>query len=322
MAQARPASLHIQDRDIALLRGLFECRAMSAEHITELYFDGRKEAAKKRLQALKSAGFLAERPRKPFESAVLSLTRTGIVPLSERGILSEYPAFSLDALEKRARVSDLTIRHELEVMDVKTAFHRATRKASGLALAEFNTWPLLNQFTAMRPDGGEALVKPDGFIRIHEEENDGSTSEHAFFLEVDRSTESQDVLLARANCYLDYYRSGGFAERNGAPRESFREYPFRVLVVLKTEERRNNFAERLLWNEPPILSQVWLSTHSEASSDPLGPIWMRSQDYRDALSQAGMLLDAPRNGFGYQRRAARDAHVARSVPKMHLVERA
>ena len=39
------ASINLQIRDFALLRGLFECRVMSKEHATELYFEGKSEAA-------------------------------------------------------------------------------------------------------------------------------------------------------------------------------------------------------------------------------------------------------------------------------------
>jgi hypothetical protein len=41
-----------------------------ANLIVALHFDGRKEAAKKRLQSLKSAGLIAARPRRAFEPGV------------------------------------------------------------------------------------------------------------------------------------------------------------------------------------------------------------------------------------------------------------
>ena len=63
--QASPISL--QDRDIALLCGLFECRVMTTDHATALYFDGKNEPAKKRLQKIKAIGLITERPRRAFE---------------------------------------------------------------------------------------------------------------------------------------------------------------------------------------------------------------------------------------------------------------
>jgi hypothetical protein len=100
-------------------------------------------------------------------------------------------------------ISDLTLRHELTVMDVKVSFNSAIKNDGAFSLAEFCTWPLLHQFDAVRPgfDGAGVLVKPDGFIRVHESEADGGLSEHTFFLELDRSTETLDTLVARAGFY-------------------------------------------------------------------------------------------------------------------------
>ena len=270
MATSKIDALQLQDRDLALLRGLFECRVMTSDHATALFFDGKSEAAKKRLQKIKAAGLITERPRRVFEPSILFLTRKGLILLQKKGVLTQYPSFDLPALDRRARVSDLTIRHELEVMDVKAAFHAAIKATPSFTIDEFSTWPLLNEFTAYRAggNGAEITVKPDGFIRIHETDAAGGKFERAFFLEVDRSSEVQETLVAKAGCYLDYYRRGGFAVRNGATRDDFNKFPFRVLMVFKNAERRNNTALRLLQNTSPILTMVYLSTLEEVTHDP------------------------------------------------------
>ena len=81
----------VQARDFAVLRTLFESRVMTTEHIAALHFDGRKEAAKKRLQKLKSAKLIAERARQVNEPSVLFLTRQAFALLHEHGVLKEYP---------------------------------------------------------------------------------------------------------------------------------------------------------------------------------------------------------------------------------------
>jgi hypothetical protein len=105
----------------------------------------------------------------------------------------------LPVLERRAQVSDLTIKHELEVMDVKAAFHAAIKETGSFSIDVFSTWPLLNEFRAYRPDNGaETPVMPDGFIHINEKAKDGSVWEHTpFFLELDRSNEVQETLVAK-----------------------------------------------------------------------------------------------------------------------------
>lgn len=317
MAPNAPAII-LQDRDLALLRGLFECRVMTAAHICSLYFGGKAEMTKKRLQRLKKARLVAHRDRKMLERAVIYLTADGLVPLAERGILQEYPSFGLPALERRAKVSELTLRHELEVMDVKTAFHAAVGKHGSLSIPEFSTWPALYQFEVMRYAQATVLVKPDGFIRVHEKEHDGGLSEHAFFLELDRSTETQDKLISRAGYYLEYYKSGGFAERNGGTRANARDFPFRVLIVCKIAERRNNTAEFLLRHNPPIFTQVWLTTLDEVRSDPLGAIWIRPLDYQKATRGSPFDPERVREQRGYQRQSARELFVEGAVPKLSL----
>lgn len=312
----------MQERDAALLRGLFECRVMTTDHTAALYFDGKSEAAKKRLQKLKAAGFISERPRRAFEPSVLFLTRKGLLLLQEQGVLAEYPPFHLPTLDKRARVSDLTIRHELEVMDVKAAFHAAIRDVPTFTIAEFSTWPLLNEFTAYRPGyhGAEVPVKPDGFIRIHETEADGGKFEHAFFFELDRSYEVQEKLLGKAVGYFEYYKSGGFAVRHGATRDDYKNYPFRVLMVFKTNERRNNTAKHLLQNTPPILTQVWLTTLAEVIADALGTIWIRPSEYRDVTKGTAFDAERPNQTFLYRRNAGRETFIESKIQKRRLLE--
>jgi hypothetical protein len=318
----RSVAIKFQNRDLALLRGLFECRVMTTAHATALFFDNKIDAANKRLQKLKAAGFIGERPRRAFEPSVLFLTRNGLTLLQEQGVLAQYPSLDLSALERRASVSDLTIRHELEVMDVKAAFHAAIKTTPSFTVETFSTWPLLNEFTAYRPgyDGAEVPVKPDGFICIHEKDASGGKFEHAFFLELDRSSETQDKLVAKAACYRDFYQRGGFAIRNGATRDDFKKFPFRVLMVFKNAERRNNTAERLLQNTQPILRLAYLSTFEEVTRDPAGAIWIRPLDYREATNGTQFAPEKQPKKWGYQRQTARERFIEHSVKKRPLLD--
>jgi hypothetical protein len=311
--------LQFQPRDIALLKDLFESRIMTLAHVTKLHFDGKPEAAKKRVQKLKVAGVIAERPRRVYEPSILLLTRRGYHILESSGGLDSYPTLSGLAIEKRARVSDLTLRHELGVMDVKATFVAAIRAASQFQVIEFSTWPRLYEFKALQPDGASVTVKPDAFIRIAETAGAGERYEHTFFLEVDRSTETQETVAIKAACYRDYYRSGGFAVRSGGARQEHEAYPFRVLMVFRNAERRNNAAERLLLLSPPVLSQAWLTTFTEVTTNPLGPIWIRPGDYRTAVRGTAFDAGDQRRGSTYRRQSARETHVEGTVPKHALL---
>ena len=316
-------SLQPQPRDLSFLQGLFESRVMTLRHVAPLYFENKAEYAKKRLQKLKAAGFVRERVRRMNEPAILSLTSKGFGLLKSEGMLSRYPDLVLgkNSFEVRSNVSEATLRHELEIMDVKAAFYSAVAKSPQLSIAEFTTWPILCQFEVS--NGGfskPTTVKPDGFIRIHEEEPGSKGFSYDFFLELDRSSEKLDTLVFRSLCYIEHYKSGGFALQNGGTRADFKDFPFRVLVVLKTAERRNNLAERLSQNIPPILTQAWLTTISEANVDPLGTIWIQPGDYRNAVKGTRFFRDRLNRKFEYSRDVKRDTFVNSSVLKRPLLE--
>jgi hypothetical protein len=313
--------IFLQDRDLALLRGLFESRVMTASHIATLYFAGKREYTKTRLRKIKAAGFISERKRRVNEPAILSLTRKSFDLLNSLGELSGYPSLGATSFEARADVSELTLRHELEIMDVKAALHAALEKAEGFSILEFTTWPLLCQFETSHPEhGANMLVKPDGFIRIHEKEEGTKGFAYDCFLEVDRSSEVQDALVAKANCYREYFKSGGFAVRNGASRAEFKAFPFRVLMVMKSAERRNNTAQRLLEQNPPVLSRVWLATLADVTADPLGPIWILPRDYRKLVIGTPFYEDRPNHRFEYRRQPERETFIESKIRKWRLLE--
>jgi hypothetical protein len=294
-----------------------EARVMTHKHVTALFFSGRPHAARKRLQILKSAGLIAERPRKNFDLAVLHLTKEALRLLRDQGILGSYPTLTLSEHEARVRVSDITIRHELAVMDVKASLCAAIAESNTTSVVEFTTWPQLIKFECA-PLGIQALIKPDGFIQI-KTKNETRELVHSFYLELDRSTESQSMLIHRANCYLAHLKSRRFAVRSSAKGTDFREHPFRVLFVFKSAERRNNTIEALLRNNPPILTQIWLTTLEECMHDPLGAIWLRPVEYRDAVASTTFAVEKLKHSRYYQRNSRRDALIEAYARKQRLI---
>jgi hypothetical protein len=321
-SKIRVGALEIKPRDLALLRGLFECRVMTTDHAASLYFDGKGEAAKKRLQKIKAAGLIGERPRVAFEPSILFLTRKGLALLQKEGVLKDYPSFDLPELDRRARVSELTIRHELAVMDVKTAFHVGVKSDSSFEIRNFSTWPLLNEFKAYRHgyDGAEVTMKPDGFISMSLSKDGTKGFDYYFFLEVDRSEEVQEKLVGKAGCYFEYYKSGDFAIRNGGSKDDYKKFPFRVLFVFKTTKRRNNTAERLLQAGLPISKQFCLTTLEEVQRDPFGAIWINPGDYREATR--GTLFDLDRQSLrkDYRQQPEREILIDSKVKKIRLLD--
>jgi hypothetical protein len=272
--------IQIQKRDVDFLIGLFESRMMTLAHASALHFGGRREAAKKRIQKLKAAGLVAERTRQPHEPSILQLARKGYEFIREVGIPSKYPVQGWERLRKQLHFGEATLNHELDVVSLRAAVLSSVRNEPRLTVSEFCTWSSLLSFEIGRAGRGETVVRPDGFFRLYETTAAVAPHTHAFFVEVDRSTETLATLVAKARAYGEWYRSGGFAVKCGESPDEFKSYPFRVLVTCRSSERRDNIARALLVDSDKMLGQVWLSTQAEAVSDPLGPVWVTAKGFR------------------------------------------
>jgi hypothetical protein len=306
-------------RDLAILRGLFESRVMKLAHVAVLYFEGRNEAAKKRIQKLRARGLVRERPRSVRDPSILFLTSAGLTYLHDEHVLGDYPYFSRAYLESRAQVADSTLAHELQVMDVKCAYATAIAGRSNLKLVEFCTWPILKEFRARQPEGDVVTVRPDGFFRIIETEATGERCDQSFFLELDRGTKVRDTLAIHAFSYRDYYQRGAFAERCGGKVEQPEKFPFRVLFVLQTAEQRNNAAERMLMLREPVGEHSWLSTREEVLRDPLGEIWVTPREYYRVTKDTAFSIERRGNLAGYPRNSQRDDLIQRSLTKRSIL---
>ena len=122
-----PSGIVVRPRDLEFLCLLLHTRILTLSHAAALIFNGSSEAAKKRIQKLKAAGFVLERRRKAYEPGILFLSKRGFECLRENGALPEECA-DITSFSKRATISELTLHHELEVLDVKVAFHEAANR--------------------------------------------------------------------------------------------------------------------------------------------------------------------------------------------------
>ena len=100
-----------------------------------------------------------------------------------------------------------------------------------------------------------------------------------------RSHEVLAVLADRAQRHREYYRSG--AKRYGAPGGAREDYPFRILMIFKSAQRRDNLARTLLSLPAPILTQVMVATFSDAFANPLGRIWFEPPQSPRSTSTGG-----------------------------------
>jgi len=201
--------------------------------------------------------------------------------LRDEGHVDDDSRLSPKTFTRRMRVSPLTLAHEIAIGDVKTACTVALRGNDRFELLEFSVWPRRYGFTVDR-EYRTVPVQPDGYIRLLEK-NAKDAPEYHFFLEVDKGTETIERLAEKCVNYREYHRSGGYAEFCGLKREARKSRPFRVLVVCKSEQRRNNLAQRLLQFHPPFSTMILIGTLGECVHDPLGQIWMTPSAFKQVM---------------------------------------
>ena len=58
---------------------------------------------------------------------------------------------------------------------------------------------------------------------------------------------------------------------------------FRVLVVVRSAEGRDDFAEWLLETQPRFWTMILVTTHADCVRDPLGDILMTAAGYKETV---------------------------------------
>ncbi len=272
----RPNGIVLQPRDYALLQGLLDSRLMTLKHAAALHFEGKIEAAKKRLQKLHAAGFIFRRARRPQDPAVYTLGRAGYLNLKRAGLIDSAHDPGWAKLYKRQSIGDLMLAHELAVMDVKVSFVTAIAARPDLELAEISTSPDRHKFRvveAVPAKGGgvrfrSLFAKPDGFLHVSNRDEAARSMDRFIFLEIDRGTESHRRLLDKLRHYDQLRRKGGAfgpASRNHKDHGRF----FILLIVFHSETRMANFVSSLQAACSRRKSRARFATIKEVLAHPL-----------------------------------------------------
>jgi hypothetical protein len=262
-----PAGLRLQERDFQVFRAIAESPACSRANLAAAFFNGSYEAAKKRIQQLAGVGFVRN-DSVGFGRSILSLTEKGAELLIAHA--KTPPTI------RTSPVSPRMIRHERMLADCQFAL--TARADEQDCLVDFSNDPEKAAFCVNCSDHALAeTVRPDGFCSI---QTGFRTPKDFFFIEIDRSTETQGHLIHLGKQYRSYRRSGEFTARFGNQYEA-NQPSFRVLLIMKSPQRLENTLKNLRFHAG-VGTLFWLTVFDSFVRDPFGRIWRCPADSDDA----------------------------------------
>ena len=217
--------------DVALFKLVYEFRLLRREHLSAL--TGRpSKRLHRRLLTLVRSRYLTN-IKLPQQKHIYGLGPLALPVLVEDG------AADPDMLAQRSRVHELKelfLKHEMMVVDLHAMLALATRGHDLRLVAWREGMELYDSVTVSDHDGQKKLsVRPDAFFTLEDSRRLPGANQAHFFLEADRSTETQPRFRDKIRAYWHYIEEG-------LHRQKFGIRNVRVLTVAKTNERAKNLA--------------------------------------------------------------------------------
>lgn len=225
----------LSERDLEVLRDLSLVRLLTGRHIQRLHFhDGspltQARRSRSTLQRLSEGGWVVRLER-----------RVGGVHAGSGGFTYGLSAKGQRLMRERGPAGGRRLRRPWE--PGATFFgHLLTGSELYVRLRELQAAGSIEELVHqgepgcwrwwLGPSGERLVLKPDAYVQYGQEDY-----EHAYFVEVDMSTQSRTVIRRKAETYIDYYLQGNEQRRLGY-------FPL-VLFVTTNDQRRAQLVEAL-----------------------------------------------------------------------------
>ncbi len=223
--------------------------------------ESHERSVRQALRTFAAQGFLVrrrwfddERTDTPFPVAVsvYSLSKEGLRLAQERGSGNGQGKHAEDSSRGNESVG-----HELAITRFHMALERLPRKV---------LWRQTELRRTVNPDALFEIVEPDG------------RGAYYYFLEIEKSKQGhyrdgESGLLKKLRRYQEY-------QGTEACKREWKHFDrFRVIVMVKNEERRQNLL--LALSRRCNTRMLWLATEAACAADIGGKIFLTPRDYRD-----------------------------------------
>ncbi len=259
-----------QPRDLEILKAISDCRALTAQHIEDL-FERKQSTIQRRLQLLYQHEYLDRQYLAVVSRAPASLP--AIYTVGARGVRALIDGYQMDRGDIRRPRTQLGwkfLDHLLHVNDVRVSIILATRQ-HGLEVIRWLDEPYFRahkDYTMVPTAGGKQRkypVLPDGYFLLGNVPQ-GATGRAHFFLEIDRGTEPLDKFTPQIVAYDEYVRSDAYERR-------FSAKSLRILIVTTTDKRLANL--QAATRRVSSASYYWFTTFDRVTCETVltRPIW-------------------------------------------------
>jgi len=277
--------LQLQERDLEILRLIYQYRFARSDFITKL-IKGSERNILKRLQKLFHQDYLDRiadrriRTRSGSDKMVYALTRKGAELLSaELGL----QVSKLNWAYKNRAVTDGYVKHALMINKFRTILTLACNADKG---ASFIFWKesrgtgknidrkLSGNVTVELGQGRAQKIRivPDAFLKLED-----PNYEHFLYLEADRSTMATHRFLRKLKGYWTWWKDKGCQQKHGIEH-------FRVLTITQSHQRRDNLKRTAIKANPGRggSGMFWFACQKDFTlEDPASifkPIWLTAKD--------------------------------------------
>lgn len=281
--------LIIQDRDIEIVRAVFENRFLTLPLLAQLFPPDEKSRRRRyhnqnvELRDTTNAS-LHRRLRLLFHHHYLyrfhtNLRGNHIYALDNQGALllktNQLPlSLSIDWQEKNRGLAHFNVEHALMVSRFRTALEVATREHPTLKIDDYEREsPTLK--AEWQKNGRRIYVNPDAYLTLRDTSKPTGKQRAAYFLEADQSTMTLQRLLEKFARYSAMYRDRVHMKAYDIP-------SFRLLLVTKSRERASNVLTLASKDDSPIppdyRSFFYFTTEEAYAEHPrniFSPIWRR-----------------------------------------------
>jgi hypothetical protein len=222
----------LTDRDVELLRLIYEHRFLQRDHLAALS-ERPVKRLHRRIFTLFQNGYLT-RIKLPQQRHIYGLGKKALGVLVEQGIGDESLLF---ARLRAHELKEFFLKHELMIVDIHVALGLASRKGA-VKLRDWKEGRELFDKVSAHTERGlvELPIRPDAFFSLEDSRRPVGANRLNFFLEADRSTTTQARFREKLLGYWHYFEQGLHSKK-------YEVKHVRVVTITLTEARAENLVK-------------------------------------------------------------------------------